>query len=244
MPRSKKYCLWFGVAIASFQCLMAQDPGNDKSYSRNNRMPFLMISSRHRKKRFLRFSNIVIEGNKKTKPSIILRELPFQAGQKYSLPDVVKKFERSRIQLMNTLLFHEVVVALKSFDGYDIDVLVRVKERWYVFPIPYFKPVDRNLNQWLFEQKASFDRVDYGAKLLYNNVTGRNDKLTAWLVNGYTRQFSFTYDRLYFDKKMRWGYIAGFAIGKNREVNYNSENNKQVFLKTDKYIRNFCSGIR
>ena len=142
---------------------------------------------------------------------------------------------------MNTLLFHEVVVALKSFDGYDIDVLVKVKERWYIFPIPYFKPVDRNLNQWLVEQKASFKRVDYGLKLLYNNVSGRNDKLTLWLISGYTRQFSFSYDRLYFDKALKWGFKTGFAIGKNREVNYNSEDNKQVFLKENDYIRNFVN---
>jgi hypothetical protein len=73
---------------------------------------------------------------------------------------------------MNTSLFHEAIVALKSFEGYNIDVLVDVKERWYIFPVPYFKPVDRNLNQWIVEQNASLDRVNYGIKLMYNNVTG------------------------------------------------------------------------
>src|SRR5205085_3575786 len=137
------------------------------------------------------------------------------------LQELVKKFDIARKQLMNTTLFHEVVVALKSFDGYYVDVSVDVKERWYIFPIPYFKPVDRNLNQWLVEQKASFSRVNYGAKLLYNNATGRNDKLRAWFIDGYTKQISFSYDRLYIDKAMMWGLSTSFAVGKNKEVNYN-----------------------
>jgi outer membrane protein assembly factor BamA len=185
--------------------------------------------------------NIVITGNKKTRPEIILREIPFKSGEQYLLQDLVKKFEVARKQLMNTTLFHEVVVALKSFDGYDIDVSVQVIERWYIFPVPYFKPVDRNLNQWLVEQKASINRVNYGAKLLYNNFTGRNDKLRAWIIGGYTKQLSFSYDRLYIDKKMKWGLNTAFAIGKNKEVNYNTINDKQAFLKEDNYLRNFLN---
>ena len=185
--------------------------------------------------------NIIIQGNKKTRPDIILREIPFKPGDAYLLQDLVLKFEGARRQLMNTALFHEVVVALKSFEGYNIDVLVEVKERWYIFPVPYFKPIDRNLNQWLVEQNASLKRVNYGGKLLYNNVTGRNDKLKLWLINGYTKQLSFNYDRLYIDKKMKWGMNVAFAMGKNRELNYSTIDNKQNFLKNDGYLRNFLS---
>src|SRR6188474_1706258 len=57
---------------------------------------------------------IAISGNKKTKESIILRELSFASGETYALSELVKKFEIARKQLLNTALFHEVVVALKS----------------------------------------------------------------------------------------------------------------------------------
>jgi outer membrane protein assembly factor BamA len=184
---------------------------------------------------------IVIVGNKRTRNDIILREIPFKSGEPYLLPVLVKKFEDARRQLMNTALFHEVIVALKSFEGYNIDVLVQVKERWYIFPVPYFKPVDRNINQWIVEQKASLSRLNYGIKLLYNNATGRNDKLRAWLINGYTKQLSFSYGRPYIDKKMKWGLNTSFAVGKNKEVNYNTINDKQVFLKDNKYVRNFMN---
>ena len=92
--------------------------------------------------------NIIITGNKKTKTQIILREIPFKSGDQYLLQDLVKKFEVARRQLMNTTLFNEVVVALKSFDGFDVDVLVELRERWYLFPLPYLKTVD-NLDRWV-----------------------------------------------------------------------------------------------
>ena len=184
--------------------------------------------------------NIFITGNKKTKASIILREIPFKPGDRFQLQELVSKFEDARKQLMNTTLFHEVTVALKSFEGYNVDILVDVKERWYIFPLPYFKMVDRNLNQWLVQHKASLDRVNYGVKLIYNNVTGYNDKLNIWLMSGYTQQVSMNYDRLYIDRKMKWGARVGVALGKNREVNYNTINNKEVFLKdTNNFIRSF-----
>ncbi|MET0635564.1 MAG: POTRA domain-containing protein [Chitinophagaceae bacterium] len=177
--------------------------------------------------------SIIIEGNRKTRPEIILREISFKPGDKLLLQHLVKRFEYARRQLMNTTLFHEVTVALKSFDGYDVDVLVVVRERWYIFPVPYFKPVDRNLNQWLFEQKASLTRVNYGAKVLWNNFSGRNDRLRFWLIGGYTKQLQFSYDRKYIDRKMKWGAGINLSTGNNKEINYNTIGDKQVFLKND-----------
>jgi outer membrane protein assembly factor BamA len=185
-------------------------------------------------------NRIIITGNKKTKNKVILRELPFKEGEEYQLPELVKKFENARTYLMNTALFVDVVVALKSFNGYDVDILVAVKERWYLFPVPYFKPIDRNLNQWLVEKKASLTRVNYGIKLLYDNVSGRNDKLKFYLTNGYTKEVSLSYDRPYVDKRMKWGLSLSVATGENHEVNYNTINNKQAFIKDpDNFIRNY-----
>ncbi|MBI1341901.1 MAG: hypothetical protein GC171_03090 [Terrimonas sp.] len=183
---------------------------------------------------------IYISGNKRTKESIILRELPFRENEEYALQDLVARFEDARRQLMNTALFHDVIVALKRFDGYNVDITVEVKERWYLFPLPYFKPVDRNFNQWLIEQKGNLNRVDYGLKIIHNNTTGRNDKLNVWLVNGYTKRVSLSYDRLYIEKSMKWGMRTSLNLGSNREVNYATANNKQVFYKDEnRFVRSF-----
>ena len=186
---------------------------------------------------------IVITGNKKTRPGIILRELPFKTGDTYSLDVLVRKMETARKQLMNVALFHTVIVSAKRIQGNVIDIAVDVKERWYIFPLPFFRPVDRNLNQWLVEKGASLDRVNYGIKLSHNNFSGVNDKLRFGITAGYTKQLAASYERPYFDRKMKWGLKFSIAAGKNREVNYNTVDDRQVFLKDENnYLRNFITG--
>ena len=237
MQRMVKYLL---VAFTSFipgGIAIAQTGSSDHISADN---PGINAAKEYPPENIFTIRNIVITGNRKTKESIILRELPFHSGDVYQLSEIVKKFEIARKQLMNTALFHEVVVALKSFESNNIDIAVEVKERWYLFPVPYFKFVDRNINQWLVEQHAKLNRVNYGLKVLYNNATGRNDKLNIYLINGYTKQISFSYDRPYIDKNLKWGLNVGMALGKNREINYNTINNKQVFYKdTANFIRSF-----
>jgi len=184
-----------------------------------------------------RIREIYITGNKKTKFFTIERELPFKRGDRVLLADLVDKFEIGRQQIMNTTLFHEVVVAAKSFDGYDIDVMVEVKERWYIFPIPYFKLVDRNLNQWWVEQNRSLERVNYGLKFTYNNFSGRKDKLRLWLINGYNRQVQMRYEQPYADRSLKHGYNIGISYLSNREVNFATINDKQAFVREDGFAR-------
>jgi outer membrane protein assembly factor BamA len=234
MPVKKKYYLWLILAFACCQYISAQTPSTAADSSKAIILKAAPDTS-------FTVRDIVITGNKKTKQNIILREIPFKTGDHFLLPELVKKFEDARRNLMNTTLFHEVIVALKSFDGYNVDVMVAVKERWYLFPLPYFKPVDRNINQWIVEQHARLSRVNYGAKILYYNATGRNDKLRLYFINGYTKQFSISYDRLYIDKKMKWGLNTAFGMGKNKEMNYNTINDKQAFLKADQYLRSFVN---
>ncbi len=233
MLQKKKYRLWVLLLLANCSVLIAQEPVVD--------LPLADTSAKSIVQSYV-VGNITITGNKKTRPAIILREISFKSGEEYLLQDLVTKFEDARRQLMNTTLFHTVVVAARNFEGNKINILVDVKERWYIFPLPYLKPVDRNLNQWLIQQKASLSRVNYGVKVLYNNATGNNDKLRLTLGAGYTKQISFSYDRLYFDKKMKWGLNAVFAYGKNREINYNTIGDKQVFIKnSDVYLRSFVT---
>lgn len=171
---------------------------------------------------------IYIEGNKRTKPYIVERELPFRTGDSVYLPELVHKFEIARQQLFNTSLFNEVIVALKSFRGYQVDVIIQLKERWYIFPIPYIKPVDRNLAEWS-KQGYGLSRLNYGFKFTWYNFTGRNDKLRMWLITGYTRQIQFQYDQPYADKTLKHGYRVGFQYAFDKEINYGTKDNQQRF---------------
>jgi len=188
--------------------------------------------------------DIIISGNDKTKPAIILRELPFKLSEEYPLGAIVQRFKKARKQLMNTGLFRNVVVSLEKLDDHHVNIKVDVEEKWYVWPMVFFKPVDKNFGEWWTEKDRSLDRINYGLRLSHTNITGRNDKLRLSIMNGYTRQISFQYYGLRLDPALKWSTNAGISYGQNREVNYMTVQNKQIPLKGDgQFLQTYVGGF-
>jgi hypothetical protein len=222
----RHWVLFFLLLFSVSSLLSAQPAGLPGHSSYSPALPLLYIDS------------IRIEGNRHTREHILIRELPFAVGDSCQLPQLVSWFEEAKRVLMNTTLFQQVTVYADSIVQNRVQVMVRVKERFNIYPALFFDPVDRNLNQWLFEQGASLRRVNYGAQLFLNNTTGRGDRTNVTVLGGYTQQLSFSYERPYIDKRMRWGLRVGFSMGRNREVNVETRNDKQVFLRDpDLFLR-------
>ena len=244
MYRGNKYCLLISFLLCCCHFSFAQTDTLIGRYIPRNQaveppapQPVPVITNPS----FL-IGEIEVEGNKRTREHILYRELPFRPGDSISLPELVKGFEIARQQLMNTRLFNEVTVALKAFRGHIVDVSIVVKERWYLFPIPYVKFIDRNLSEWA-KQGYATNRLNYGFKLTHYNFTGRNDKLKLWLITGYTKQAQFQYEQPYADKSLKHGYKLGFSYGMNRELNFATEDNHQVFLDSTNGIKRWFGHV-
>jgi outer membrane protein assembly factor BamA len=178
-------------------------------------------------------SSIHLSGNKRTRDFIVTREIAVVQGQQLSMAQLKHELVRTHDQLMNTLLFVDVSVYIAAIKGNMVEINVDMKERWYFFPIPYFRLVDRNFNQWWVDQKRSLDRVNYGLKFTQQNTTGRNDELNIWLITGYTKQFTIRYGLPFFDRKLRHGFSVGFSTASTKEINYATRDNKQQFFRQD-----------
>jgi len=186
---------------------------------------------------WVRVRDVRVTGEHTTRKYIINREIQFQKGASYNMNDVLARLKTTKENLMNTALFVDVSADFTNWFNDSVDIVVDVKERWYFFPLPYFKPVDRNWNVWINQYKVSLDRVNYGLKFLGNNITGRNDRLNLWLIAGYTRQVTLSYYDPYIDKGLKHGLGFDFTFSQNREINYTTRNNRQAFFKEDKYVR-------
>jgi hypothetical protein len=185
----------------------------------------------------LEIGDVEVTGYNKTKPYIIEREIPFKKGDYILRSNLNKKLVLCKQQLMNTSLFVDVDVSIEKEENDLVFINIRVKERWYLFPLPYFKVVDRNFNEWWVENKRSLQRINYGIKFMQNNVSGRNDKLNIWLISGYTKQVSLRYENPFMDKNLRHGINIGFGYTSNHEINYSLDSNKQKFFKdVDQYL--------
>ena len=113
----------------------------------------------------VRINKIQLEGNNRTKNYILLRELPYHVGDQINKDSLTILNTLSQQQLFNTSLFLSVnVTSVYPLinDSSIVDIQIKVKERWYFIPKPYFKWVDRNFNQWWSEQNRRLDRVNYG----------------------------------------------------------------------------------
>ena len=147
----------------------------------------------------LNVAEIKIVGNAKTKSYIIAREVQFKVGDSLRLDQFDEQLHTARDQVYNLNLFTEVFIEPTQIVGSDVFITVKVLERWYIYPTPQFQLVDRNFNEWIKVYKASLDRVNYGAKFVHYNLSGRKDELRLILAtflteNGYTCEQAAKFD--------------------------------------------------
>lgn len=181
---------------------------------------------------------VQFSGHRKTKTYILEREMALAAGMRLSKEQLCAQALLSQQQLMNTQLFVEVQVLIQPVTSDTVAIQVQAKERWYIFPVPYFDIVDRSWNEWYVTHKASLKRVNYGAKLKWYNVSGRNDKLDVSATTGYNQQLFVQYSQPFADESLRHGFELGLAYNQQHETNYGTvQNRPQFFRMDDAYVR-------
>ena len=181
-------------------------------------------------------SNVVIEGNKRTKAYIILREMTLKTGDVIASKDLKEQIEKSKNQVYNTSLFIDVKITSTDTMGDIVSIKVEVKERWYLFPVPYFTLIDRNFNQWWVTEKRDLSRVNYGIQFTQYNLTGHNDALNVWLIDGYNKQVSLRYNLPFVNKSLKHGFNVGYTFSTQKQLNDSTSLNKQVFITSNNYL--------
>ncbi len=184
-------------------------------------------------------NNLIVTGTKQTKVKIVYREIQFEKGDSLVISKLKNELEQAGHQIYNTTLFNEVKLEMVAIDSANINIIVNVTERWYLYPVPQFQLIDRNFNDWYKTHKASFDRVNYGIKFVHYNLSGHRDQLRIYLINGYTRNISFSYNNPYSTSSLNEGIIIAAGYAQNREIAYLTDSsNKTLFYKKDDFTRN------
>lgn len=188
-------------------------------------------------------SDIFIDGNYKTKSSIIRRELTFHKGDTVSVSAWAEMAKRSKDNLMNTSLFNFVTVDTTHLSTGQTAVSISVSERWYIWPIPIFQVEERNFNVWWDQDHRSLSKADYGFYISDNNTLGRRQILRLKAQLGYTQQFGVSYSIPYLNRNQNGGLQFSFTSSQNHEIAYTSINNILTFVKVpDKVIRQEYAG--
>lgn len=177
----------------------------------------------------VKVNNIFIIGNVKTKKSVILRELDFTTGYYYDWNTFLEILIADQKKIYNLRLFTSVEITPLITGDNEVEILLTVKERWYILPQIIFELADRNFSEWWTNQNHSFSRVNYGLRLSHSNVGGRNEKLKFAGQLGFTKALDLQYSKPYIDKQQKHGLGAQLSYKENKTVAIKSEDNKQVF---------------
>lgn len=178
-------------------------------------------------------NTITIEGNRKTKEALILREIDLKRGDSVIIAKLAERLSYNQTLLMNTGLFNDVEINIKQWGEHQqaIDLSIKVVESWYIYPLPIFQLADRNLNVWWTEQNASLRRVNYGLRFVYVNFSGNKDNLKLILQGGYLKKILLQYERPYVNREKTLGFTGRFFIDHRREFPYATRFNKRQFYE-------------
>lgn len=177
-------------------------------------------------------SAIYIVGNEKTEREIILRELDFITNYTYEWETFLGILKADQQKIYNLRLFNKVEITPLFTGPEQADVLITVKERWYILPSIIFQLADRNFAEWWTNQNRDWSRVNYGFRINHANVGGRNEKFRFSGQLGFTKGLEILYSKPYIDRKQKHGLSFQLTYGDQKTLPIASRFNRQVFYTT------------
>jgi len=183
-------------------------------------------------------SEIILDGNRKTKRQTILREMDLKEGDVIAVTDLSTIIETNRLQLLNTGLFILVKINIKEWnDNFGkIKIVVSFQENWFIYPAPIFELADRNFNIWWVEQNRSLRRVNYGMRFYHINLTGRRDRLKTVVQFGFTRKYEISYTLPTIGNNPNLGVVGEAFFAENKDIGYKTVDNRLLFQRFEDNI--------
>ncbi|GAB4041004.1 BamA/TamA family outer membrane protein [Spirosoma gilvum] len=187
--------------------------------------------------------SVTLKGNYRTRDRIILREMTLHVGDSVKLADLPDRLAWDQRNINNTTLFVTVDIGTALSPSPDstqlamLDLTVTMKERWYFIAYPVFDLADRNFNEWWYDRGHDFNRVIYGGRLSYRNVTGTNDRLQVAIERGFLQRTVLSYATPYIDKAQKIGLRADLVYVTNKEIPFRTQFDKWVYVKSEDVLR-------
>ncbi len=180
--------------------------------------------------------SIVIAGNKVTRESTILRELPFSEGS-FIANDSIRFYEQKINEiLLNTSLFNYVTTSVEMVITGHCTLKITVEERWYWWPYPIFEQADRNLSSYFYNQE--WNRLNYGFYMVRYNLFGKRQTLKAKVRFGYKEQYGLMFHNPSLHLQPKLGIYFDISGFRQKEIYYNTKENKPVYFNhQDVYIK-------
>ncbi|MBO9700963.1 MAG: BamA/TamA family outer membrane protein [Sporocytophaga sp.] len=190
---------------------------------------------------FIIINNIKLDGNKRTKDKIILRELSVFPGDTICKKELEPLLIKTRNRIFNTGLFLKADVILIG-DSILRELKIVVKERLFTYPLPILSLADRNFNEWWYTRNHDLSRIDYGVNFIKKNVRGMNETLRLKVNAGFSTKAELTYTIPYLDRKQRIGLTLFSGIIENKKIPYRTLENELAYYEGKSFVRRRITG--
>lgn len=183
-------------------------------------------------------SDIKIEGNFVTSEKIIFRELTFSLYDTVYNSDIEYLKRTSINNLVKTSLFNFVEIDTEVPMPGFLTFIIKLTERWYIWPSGYLNHTDRNFSEWWRTRDLS--KLRYGFGIRVNNLRGMDETLLLNFRLGNFTKYELEYRGIFLDmaKFNSLSFLASWSAKK--VLPYVIESDKQVTLKEDFHlIRSF-----
>lgn len=250
IEKNRKNSFWFSfphlsLCFALVFCVSFLFAGLTAANAQVNVIPFKEdLAKDTLVKHLVKIDKIFIKGNKKTKGYIIKRELSLEEGEVVAFEDLERILKEDRRKINNTRLFLQVEITAMPLSDRLYDLVIDVKERWYIVASPIFKLADRNFNDWWANQERDISRVNFGGKFTHYNFRGRGEKLALLAQFGYTRSFKGSYTIPYIDPTRKNGLGFSFVYAENTNIALRTTGHKREFFGEDRPLREiYAAGV-
>lgn len=175
---------------------------------------------------------IKVVGNDRTKRFVINRETDIKSGDRIAVSEIQHRLLRNEKLLLNTRLFVSVDVRALDWSKDDpiMNVLIEVKETWYLFPFPVVKLADRNFNVWWEDYDRDFSRVIWGVRGHHYNLTGVRDYLKLVAQFGFAERYQIRYRYPYLNRSRTLGLELDASYSRSRNGSFNTVNDRLEFV--------------
>lgn len=196
---------------------------------------FVLHISLAQQSSWLFIEKIVLKGHRKTHDKIILRELDIHVGDTILASKLKERLDKNREMLINSTLFSNVEINIGNWD-YDyncVEIIINLREAWYIYPFGWASLADRNFNVWWNEKNHSLRRINYQIGLRWNNLTGHRDLIRISTAFGFDKRYEIDYKIPGINRRRTIGLYINALQSKNNEIWYATSKDSLQFYRNE-----------
>ncbi len=196
---------------------------------------------------YIHIKEASVEGNKRTRDRIIIRELDFSIGDSLATfqkdlkfgvqgkrfistdsSEIVMRLKYSRENIVNTKLFLTVDIYVQQLETNNYKLHIKVHERWYFWAFPVVRIDAPNFNEWL--KDPDFADVSMGIFTSHNNLWGLSHQASLAVYGGSSSLYGLGYYIPWIGKGQKTGLRMNAVYSNSSNVEYGSAENERLMI--------------